>query len=260
MPVPTPTSGETQKDFIERCMSVMVPETESTDQAVAMCMKQWRDGKSSSHQYQRFTAALDVGVRFVKSSPAVPDPKASTGEKSFVAGEATTKRTLFGYATTFNCLSEDRGGYCFTVVPGAFKSSIEKDDVTALFNHSADMILGRMSNGTLRLAEDAKGLKIEMDLPDTQLGQDMYALVARGDVKQMSFGGQIVREMEHADPALTVISIHEFKLWDVSPVVFPAFEQERTRIGVEAESAKVPPTFTLSKPRLYAAKRRAFDL
>jgi len=252
MPIPKPSSGETQKDFIERCMTVMVPESESTDQAVAICMKEWRDGHSSSVKYQRFTASFDALVEFEMTCQPVPNPKDMSGEKTFVAGESVTRRTLSGYATTFNCLSEDRGGYCFTVVPGAFKASIARDDVVALFNHEADYVLGRTSNGTLRLEEDAKGLKISMDLPDTQFGRDMYELVKRGDVKQMSFGGTIVQEMEHHDPDLSVISIHEFKLWDVSPVVFPAFEQDRTEIKIEA--AKACPA------RLYAAKRRLLDL
>jgi hypothetical protein len=228
----------------------MVSESDGTDQAVAVCMKEWRDGHSTAAKYQRFEAAFKAGVVFEAGAFPV-ETFSENGVRCFEKGEPVITRKLTGYATTFNCLSENRGGYCFTVVPGAFAASIVKDDVVALFNHSADMVLGRTSNGTLRLAEDAKGLKIEMDLPDTQFGRDMYTLVARGDVKQMSFGGTIVQEMLHSDPDLDVISIHEFKLWDISAVVFPAFEEGRTEIGVEAAA---------KRDYNIAAKRRLLDL
>jgi hypothetical protein len=231
----------------------MVPESDGTDQAVAICMKEWRDGHSAAVKYQRFEASFKGSVEF-KAGALPVEAFPENGVRHFEQGEPVVTRKLVGYATTFNCLSEDRGGYCFTVVPGAFAASIARDDVVAMFNHSADMVLGRTSNGSLKLAEDAKGLKIEMDLPDTQFGRDMYTLVARGDVKQMSFGGIIIREMLHSDPDLDVISIHEFKLWDVSPVTFPAFEEGRTTIGVEAVAEKPCPA------RLLAAKRRLLDL
>lgn len=43
MPIPTPHAGESQKDFVSRCMSAIGGEYEDKDQAVAVCFSSWRD-------------------------------------------------------------------------------------------------------------------------------------------------------------------------------------------------------------------------
>lgn len=248
MPLPTPNDNENQKDFVERCMSIMHDEMPDTDQRVAVCMKQWRDSKASAsaQKYHRFTAFMER----------------ITCEAKFEADGKTAKKKLIGYAATFNVLSEDRGGYAFTIKPGAFVASIARDDIVALFNHNVAYPLGRTSNGSLKLAEDEKGLKIELELPDTACGEDMYKLVERGDIYQMSFGGDIVGRTIHTDPDLELVTITEFKLWDVSLVVFPGFEEGRTEVRVAASSVKTeqpteaPPSFE----RLKKARTRMLEL
>jgi hypothetical protein len=42
MPIPRPTSGEKQKDFIERCI-VQIGKEYKADQALAICYKQYRE-------------------------------------------------------------------------------------------------------------------------------------------------------------------------------------------------------------------------
>ena len=58
--------------------------------------------------------------------------------------------------------------------PGAFRRALAADpDVRALFNHDSNYVLGRTTNGTLRLAEDPRGLVAEFDAPDTQYARDL---------------------------------------------------------------------------------------
>ncbi len=99
--------------------------------------------------------------------------------------------TLVGYAALFGSLSVNLGGFREQIEPGAFKESISEDDIRSLFNHDEDHVLGRLANKTLRLAEDAKGLRFENDLPDTQTARDLATLIERGDVSQMSFAFRV---------------------------------------------------------------------
>lgn len=132
---------------------------------------------------------------------------------------------LVGHAAVFNSLSEDLGGFRELIAPGAFASSIAKDDVRALFNHDPNFVLGRTSSGTLRLAEDMRGLAIEVDMPDTQTIRDLVtAPVQRGDVSQMSFAFETVTDEWRKDTAGDwTRTLVEVRLYDVSPVTFPAY-------------------------------------
>ncbi len=95
-------------------------------------------------------------------------------------------RRLEGYAATFG--SEARiGRFVETIAAGAFKASLS-GDMLALLDHDPGKVLGRTRSGTLRLAEDAKGLAFSLDLPDTQAGRDVLALAERGDLGGASFG------------------------------------------------------------------------
>lgn len=141
-----------------------------------------------------------------------------------------------GHAAVFNQLSEDLGGFREQIAPGAFAEAIEKDDIRALFNHDANVILGRNRAGTLRLAEDTRGLAIEIDAPDTGLVRDMVlSPIERGDVSQMSFGFQVRpggQDWAKDDEGRVVRTVKRVRLFDVSPVVFPAYPQ--TDVAVRA--------------------------
>jgi hypothetical protein len=71
-------------------------------------------------------------------------------------------------------------------------------------------------------------LKVEIIPPDTQAGRDALTSIKRGDVSQMSIAFQIIKQ-EWLTPedkkALPLRTIREMKLFEVSPVTFPAFEQ-----------------------------------
>jgi uncharacterized protein len=94
---------------------------------------------------------------------------------------------LSGYAAVFE-KPADLGEFTECVMPGAFRRTLVDADVLALYDHERRSILGRNKAGTLRLAEDAKGLAFDLDLPNTTLGRDLAVLVERGDVGGCSFG------------------------------------------------------------------------
>lgn len=136
-------------------------------------------------------------------------------------------RVLVGYAAKFNARSERIGDFYEEIAPGAF-AGVLGNDVRALYNHDPNMVLGRSTTGTLRLEEDAQGLRVAITLPETSYAQDLWTLVQRGDVSQMSFGftvgksGQEWRkEGGQAIRRITQVS----RLIDVSPVTYPAYPQ-----------------------------------
>jgi len=133
---------------------------------------------------------------------------------------------IVGHAAVFNVIG-DGGYFREKIAPGAFAKTIQADDIRALFNHDANFVLGRNTAGTLTLREDDKGLWIEVSPPDTQFAHDLMISISRGDISQMSFGFQIISEErqkgEGNEPDL--YTLREVKLWDVSPVTFPFYQQ-----------------------------------
>lgn len=141
------------------------------------------------------------------------------------------KPKIRGYAAVFNKLSEDLGGFKEKIDPGTFKKSIEKDDIRALFNHDANYILGRNKAGTLTLTEDEKGLNIEIDPPDTQYARDLQESIKRGDINQMSFGFVVINDSWDFEKGKEAIrTLKEVRLFDVSPVTYPAYPQTSVKI------------------------------
>lgn len=141
-----------------------------------------------------------------------------------VKQEADKPPMIAGHAALFNTLSEDLGGFRETIMPGAFAKTLQEADVRALLNHDPNMLLGRTKSGTLRLAEDEQGLAFEIDPPETGYANDLLTSMRRGDLDQMSFGFQVVKDRWIAGDE-PVRELVEVRLFDVSPVTFPAYPQ-----------------------------------
>jgi HK97 family phage prohead protease len=138
-----------------------------------------------------------------------------------------------GHAAVFDSLSQDLGGifpFKEKIRAGAFKESLGKDTVVALWNHDPNYVLGRNTAKTLELKETAKGLKVRIHPPDTQWAKDLLVSISRGDVHQMSFGFICEKESWSAEEGQDVRTLEQVKLFDVSPVTFPAYLD--TDVGV----------------------------
>src|SRR5690606_3052836 len=102
------------------------------------------------------------------------------------------------------------------------KTLADGADVRALWNHDDSIVLGRTKSGTLRLEEDSKGLKVWIDPPKSAAGY--VESIRRGDVDSMSFGFVAVRDkVTKRKDGTTLRELLEVKLFDVSPVAFPAY-------------------------------------
>ncbi len=132
------------------------------------------------------------------------------------------KMRLSGYAAVFNDASVPLP-FTETIAPGAFRKTLsETPDVRLLINHEG-LPLARTKNGTLKLTEDEVGLRFEAELPDTSEARDLYTLIERGDVDQMSFAFRVIRQKYNKDRTertLTEVSLAD---GDVSVVTYPAY-------------------------------------
>jgi HK97 family phage prohead protease len=154
--------------------------------------------------------------------------------------DRSEKPKISGHAAVFNVMG-DGGWFREKVAPGAFADSIQVDDVRALFNHDANIVLGRNRSGTLKLHEDDRGLAIEIDPPDTQFARDLLISIERGDVTQMSFGFETIKdswERSTEGNNLDVRTLEKVRLWDVSPVTFPFYKETDVAVRSHEEWEK----------------------
>lgn len=129
-----------------------------------------------------------------------------------------------GYACVTNepyTVNDWYGEYTEMIEAGAFTKTLkEKDDVRLLFNHDG-IPLARTKSETLSLEEDDTGLKIDATLDGRMtVSNDVHIAIERGDLDEMSFAFQVLRQSW--SPDYSQRTIHEVKLFDVSVVTFPA--------------------------------------
>jgi HK97 family phage prohead protease len=160
-----------------------------------------------------------------------------TGEIK-IESRADGGKMLTGYAAVFHREGDSGTEYRLgpdiveRIAPTAFNRALqEKHDARALFNHDPNMLLGRAGAGTLRLSVDARGLRYEIDIPDTTVGKDVATSIARGDLAGSSFafsingkGGQRFEKGKDVD----IRHILDVDLFDVGPVTYPAYEGTTT--------------------------------
>lgn len=180
------------------------------------------------------------------------------------AGGEGEPRRIVGYAAVFNEVSEELYGFREMIMPGAFRDVIEAEDVRALINHDPNLVLGRTTAGTLRLIEDERGLRYEIDPPDTQYARDLIVSLERGDVDQSSFAFRVKPEDEEwrgptEDDPLPLRMIYKFsRLFDVSPVTYPAYEATSVDVRAldKAKELAVPGGATGAEAKGVAVGRR----
>lgn len=153
------------------------------------------------------------------------------------------------------------------IMPGAFDRAIrEQQDVRSFFNHDANWILARTAAGTLGLSIDAVGLRYEIQPPDTQAGRDVLESIRRRDVTGSSFMFIATDVNWRNEDGVTIREIAGVDLWEVGPVVFPAYDgttselrsQLRKLVDEERRRCTPGPRVEIELRRL-ALRQRACD-
>lgn len=138
----------------------------------------------------------------------------------------------FGHFLVFNQETELWPGFREKIDPAAL-DDVMNDDVRVLVNHDSNLIVARTKAGTATISKDETGGVIEWLFPDTTAGRDLKENMRNGNIDGMSFGFQVKEDDIVRDKATGMISrtILKFeKLFDASPVVFPAYDQTDTQL------------------------------
>jgi len=140
-------------------------------------------------------------------------------------------RKLGGVAAVFD-VEARVADFTEVIRPGAFKGSLAGRDVVCLIDHDPCRLLARTKSGTLRLEEDAKGLRFELDLPDTQEGRDILTLAERGDLGGCSFGFTVPKGGEVWNGKrreLRTVTLHEISVVHSWPAYSGTSVQARSK-------------------------------
>lgn len=175
-------------------------------------------------------------VRSIHTRPIDPDSleiRAADGRAPIISG----------YAAVFDSPTQIASGYSAyneVISPGAFRKTIKEADVRALYNHNEMYVLGRSKSQTLTLSEDSKGLKFEVTAPDTTWARDLVESMRRGDVSQSSFAFQPIRQSwtkASSSSELDTRTLQEVRLYDVSVVTYPAYEDTVAQVRSASTAA-----------------------
>lgn len=134
--------------------------------------------------------------------------------------------TLTGRFVAYGDIYQVWEGATESIAPGAFRNSIHQD-VRALYNHNDDIVLGRVSSGTLTLEDREDGLWGTIKInPNDSDAMNAYERIKRGDVTGCSFGFNIKSEEteNRADGTVHWTITEVDPLFEVSCVTFPAYE------------------------------------
>jgi Escherichia/Staphylococcus phage prohead protease len=172
-------------------------------------------------------------------------------------GGPTSPIRITGYAATTEEGYEVNGSFTETLARGAFRSTLaSQPDVILNINHGqgGQLPLARTKSGTLTLAEDVRGLKVDAELdPEDPDARAVAAKIRRGDVDAMSFAFRAVRQRWNDDRSERLIRELSLEGGDVSLVSSPA--NSATSVSVRRRRGRL--VAAIDKPPSYLEVVRA---
>jgi HK97 family phage prohead protease len=234
MPIPKPTSGESETDFMARCMDdrTMLAEYSQRDQRVAVCLTSYRDGKEESLMDDAPAFEECDEVKFVEG---YIDCEADLELKAYHDDEDDENKGMFeGYASVFG--NKDLGND--VVVNGAFRKSLRAKGarkIKMLFQHDTKEPIGVYT----QIKEDGNGLYVKGQLAmNTQKGREVYELMKMGAIDGLSVGYRVDAKGYHYDERGKKRMLKEVDLMEISAVTFPMNPKARIS-AVKAEERSV---------------------
>lgn len=156
---------------------------------------------------------------------------------SFRAAPSDDGLTLEGYAAVFNewtDIVDFEGVFRERIAPGAFKRTLGQRMPVLQFDHGQHPLIGSIPLGRITsIVEDARGLRVRARLSDNWLVEPVRDAIRDGAITGMSFRFRVVDDSwARAKDNMAERTIREVELFEVGPVVFPAYDQ--TTVGVRS--------------------------
>ena len=125
-------------------------------------------------------------------------------------------------AILFDSWSVDLGGFRERIMPG----SVELDpDLVALFDHDSSMVLGRVSAGTMTVAEDERGVAFTAYPPNTTWANDLAVSMKRGDIRGCSFRMVVDEDNWYVERGMVHRDVKRARISELTVTSMPAYPE-----------------------------------
>ena len=152
--------------------------------------------------------------------------------------------TLEGYGAVFDSPTEINsweGNFEERIAPGAFAKTLQERKPVVQFDHGHDIATGSVPIAAIEdIREDKRGLFVRARMFDNPRVEPIRQAIAGGAIDGMSFRFRVTREEWDDSGPLPVRTIKELDLFELGPVVFPAYES--TSVGVRSLLADLDAT------------------
>ena len=144
--------------------------------------------------------------------------------------------TLEGYGAVFDDptrIDSWEGKFDEIIARGAFAKTLKERRPVLQFDHGRDAATGSVPIGAIEeIREDDRGLFVRARLHDNARVEPIRQAIASGAIDGMSFRFRVTREEWDESPDIPTRTIREVELFEVGPVVFPAYAA--TSVGVRS--------------------------
>ena len=151
--------------------------------------------------------------------------------------ESGDGHTLEGYAAVFDSptrINSWEGEFDEQIARGAFNRTLNARKPVVQFDHGQDARTGSVPIGAIDdIREDGKGLYVRARLFDNPVVEPIRQAIAGGAIDGMSFRFRVNDDRwERRDGDVDLRTIREVELFELGPVVFPAYAS--TSVGVRS--------------------------
>lgn len=176
--------------------------------------------------------ALPVNeTRSTRGESNGPERRMAGGEVEVRAAEDNGRAYITGYAAVYDApttIYDSNGEFQEIVCRGAFDEFLAGgQDVLCRVQHQGGLLtIGRLSNGSLELTSDGKGLRYRCYTPNTTAGRDVLEMARTGLMRGSSFAFIVNPDGQQWETrsAVPVRRLTSLTLIDVAPVDDPAYE------------------------------------